>query len=78
MKIYLKFSENLLSQSKTSALKFYNWKGINVNIEFCTILLLNTNFQNYFILISTLENLFVLIISFFLGGGSCYKIEYVS
>ena len=33
-----------LIENLRSALKYYNWKGINVNIEFCTILLLNTNF----------------------------------
>ena len=38
MKFHLKLSENLLIQSKTDELKYYNWKGINVNIEFCTIL----------------------------------------
>ena len=54
-KFHLKLSENLLIQSKTSVLKYYNWKGINVNIEFYTIFLLNTNFQNCLILISTLE-----------------------
>ena len=36
-----------------------NKKEINVNIEFCTILLLYTNFQNCLILISTLENVFL-------------------
>ena len=62
MKFHLKLSENLLIQSKTSVLKYYNWKGMNIYIEFCTILLLNTNFQNCFIL----KNIFFLIT--FSGG----------
>ena len=73
MKFLLKLSENVLIQCKTSVLKYYNWKGINVNIEFCTILLLNTNFQNYLLLISTPENVFFLRTFFFFF----YKIRYV-
>ena len=45
MKFHLKLSENLLIQSKTSVLKYYKWKGINVNIELCKILLLNKIFK---------------------------------
>ena len=56
-------------------LKYYNWKGINVTIEFCTIFLLNIHFQNCLILISILKNVFFLI-TFFME--ICYKIEYVS
>ena len=76
MKFHLKLSENILIQSKISVLKYYNWKEINVTIEFCTIFLLDTNFQNCLILISTLENVFFN--KFFMGWGSCYSIEYLN
>ena len=66
MKFHMKLSENLLIQCKIGVLKYNNWKGINVNIEFCTILLLNTNCQNCLILIFTHENIFFLIP--FFGG----------
>ena len=75
MKFHLKLAENLLIQFKTGVLKYYNWKGLNVNIEFCTILLLNTDFQNCLIFISTLENELVLLT--FNKCWKCYKIEYI-
>ena len=77
MKFHLQLSENLLNQCKTGALKWYNWKGIYVNIEFCTILLLNANFQNCLILTSNLENVFFNNFLYVFVGESRYKIEYV-
>ena len=74
-KFHLSLPENLLIQSQTSLLKYYNWKGINISIEFCTILQLNANSKNCRILISTLENVFFLI-TFLME--SCYKIEYLN
>ena len=64
MKFHLKHSENFLIQFKTIMLKDYIWKGINVNIEFCTILLLIHIFKKCRIIISTPKKMFFLITFF--------------
>ena len=64
--------KNLIDSIQNSCVEVLQLKGNKLNIEFCTIFLLNTHFQNCLILISTLKNVFFL--SFFLRS---FKIEYV-
>ena len=61
MKLHLKLSENLLIQCKSDVFRNYNRKGLKVNLEFCIILLLNTNFQYCLILIFIPKNVFLVI-----------------
>ena len=62
----------LIASMQNKCVEILQLKGINVNIEFCTILLLNTNFQNCLSLISTPENVFFLT---FFGGKVIIKLN---
>ena len=75
MKFHLKLSENLLIQSKTNVLKYYNWKGIKVNIDFFYNFAVKYKFSKLsYTYFHPRKRIFLN--NFFLVE-SCFKIEYV-